>query len=257
MDQITSTNNPKIKHVRRLLVDRRYRHKQNAYVVEGSRWMFELKEHTSCQKQIFVTQSWLDSTDNRRILDSLASDVTLVSDKVMTYISEAVTPPGILAELRFLEHTLPPTPSFLLILDGITNPGNLGSIIRSASAAGVDGILFAPGCVDVYNPKVVQGSMGAILRVPFVLANWGEIRQLTDGMEIWLATMDAELPYFAVNWQLPSVIIIGGEARGYGAKAKNLAKASICIPMYQATESLNAATAASVIMFEAARQRRS
>ncbi len=257
MIQITSTSNPTIKHVRRLLTDRRYRHKQKAYIVEGSRWLYELKDYASCQKQILATQSWLDSNDNQRILESLGSGVTLVTDRVMSHISESVTPPGVLAELRFIEATLPPTPSLLLILDGITNPGNLGSIIRSASAAGADGILLAPGCVDVYNPKVVQGSMGALLKVPFILANWEKIRRLTEGMEIWLATMDAELSYSDVNWKLSSVIIIGGEAKGYGAKAKNLAKGSIRIPMYRVTESLNAATAASVIIFEAARQRRS
>jgi len=201
MDQITSTSNPNIKHVRRLLVDRRYRQKQQAYVVEGSRWLSELKDYPSCQKQILVTQSWLDSTDNQRILNSLDRGVTLVSDKVMTHISKAITPPGVLAELRFSECSLPPTPTLLLILDGITNPGNLGSIIRSASAAGVDGILLAPGCVDVYNPKVVQGTMGAILRLPLITASWQEIRRLTDGMEIWLATMEAVLPYSDVKWQ--------------------------------------------------------
>ena len=257
MDLITSTSNLNIKHIRRLLVDRRYRHKQKAYVVEGSRWLFELKDYPSCQRQILATKSWFYSPKNQRILESLSSEVRLVSDKVMTYLSEAVTPPGVLAELNFIEHSLLAAPSLLLILDRITNPGNLGTIIRSASAAGVDGILLAPGCVDVYNPKVVQGSMGALLNVPFILANWEEIGRMTAGLDIWLATMDAELPYFDVNWQLPSVIIIGSEATGYGAKAKNLATGSIGIPMRRTTESLNAATAASVIMFEAARQRRS
>jgi len=257
MDQIISTTNSKIKHFRRLLMDRRYRHKQKAFVVEGSRWLYELRDYNLHQSQILATQSWLDSNDNQRFLDTLDCDLTLVSDKIMTYMSKAVTPPGVMVELRFLEHILPSKATLLLILDGITNPGNLGSIIRSASAAGTDGILLAPGCVDVYNPKVVQGSMGALLRVPFILADWEEIRRITDGMDIWLATMDGEQYYDEVNWQLPSTIIIGGEAKGFGAKAKHLAKGSIRIPMQRATESLNAATAASVIMFEAARQRRS
>jgi RNA methyltransferase, TrmH family len=143
----------------------------------------------------------------------------------------------------------------LLVLDEISTPGNLGTMLRTAAAAGADGVLLGPGCVDLYNPKVVRGSMGAHLRLPAHSQSWDEIAQTVQRMQVWLATVQAERAYTAVNWQPPSALIIGSEATGASEAARQLATGSITIPMHAATESLNAAMAAGIILFEAVRQR--
>jgi TrmH family RNA methyltransferase len=109
--------------------------------------------------------------------------------------------------------------------------------------------------VDPYNPKVVRGSMGAILRLPLRPATWDEIEQLVHGLDIWLAAARDGVAYTAVDWRRPSALLIGGEARGAGAAAERIASGRVTIPMRDATESLNAALAAGILLFEVARQR--
>src|SRR5690606_1435329 len=97
------------------------------------------------------------------------------------------TAPGVLAVLPMEPRPWPEAPSLVVILDAVSNPGNLGTVLRAASAAGANGVLLGPGCVDPYNPKVVRGSMGAILRLPVQAASWDEIDRLAAGLVVWLA----------------------------------------------------------------------
>jgi TrmH family RNA methyltransferase len=129
-------------------------------------------------------------------------------------------------------------------------------MLRTAVAAGVDGVLLAPGCVDATNPKVLRGSMGAHLRLPVAEMSWSEIGEVTAGMEVWVTAVSQAKEYTTVNWRQPAALIIGSEAHGIGPEAAPLASGQITIPMHAAVESLNAAVAAAVILFEAARQRR-
>jgi TrmH family RNA methyltransferase len=119
----------------------------------------------------------------------------------------------------------------------------------------VEGALLGPGSVDPYNPKVARGSMGALLRLPVRPATWEEIGQATAGIDVWLAAARDGMTYTAVDWRRPAALLIGGEARGAGADAERLAKGRVTIPMRDETESLNAALAAGILLFEAARQR--
>ena len=136
------------------------------------------------------------------------------------------------------------------------DPGNLGTILRSAEAAGVGQVLLAPGTVDAYNPKVVRGAMGAHFRLPLESLDWPAIAERVAGRAVWLADAAGEIAYDQVDWTAPSALIVGGEAAGAGQRAAELATGRVCIPMTGGAESLNAAMAATVILFEAARQRR-
>lgn len=254
---ITSPTNDKIKFVRRLQTDRRSRSREKLFVVEGSRWASELiKQGTPCH-MVFYTEAWADNHPDILLqLQQLAQQVsTAVSEPVMAAMSDTTTPPGILIVVTTPGLPLPDSPQMLLVLDRMNNPGNLGTILRSAGAAGVDGVLLAPGCVDATNPKVVRGSMGALLRLPVLSLSWEEIAGIVANKVVWLAASRGEKTYTAVNWQQPSVLIIGSEAQGAGAEALKLADGRVSIPMHADTESLNAAIAASVILFEAKRQR--
>lgn len=252
---ITSAANPKVKYVRRLQADRRFRQREKAFVIEGTRWLRELVQFYRQPHLVFYTEAWLNMTANQALLAQLDRPSSLVSDALMNDMSDTQTPAGILAVVPMAPQPLPEQPTLLLILDQVADPGNLGTMLRTAAAAGADGLLLSPGCVDVYNPKVVRSSMGALLRLPIRRANWREIGRLTTGLQVRLAAADSPLPYTAVDWRRPSALIIGSESAGAGDQASQLAAEHISIPMHAQTESLNAAMAAGIILFEAARQR--
>ncbi|MCA9866014.1 MAG: RNA methyltransferase [Anaerolineae bacterium] len=251
---ITSRSNPQVKHVRRLQADRRYRTAERSFVVEGTRWLRETVAASLVPRALFATTAWIASNEGRALLAALGPAVP-VTDEVMTAMSDTETAPGVLAVLPMVARPWPTTPSLLAILDAVGNPGNLGTILRAAAAAGADGVLLGPGCVDAYNPKVVRGSMGAVLRLPLRPAPWEEIADLAAGLDVWLAVAREGVVYTAVDWRRPAAVLIGGEAHGAGNAAQRLATGRVTIPMRDETESLNAALAAGIILFEAARQR--
>lgn len=249
---ISSLSNVKVKHVRQLQRDRKLRTKEKLFVVEGSRWFAELLAYGDLIKWVFYTETWLATA----VASELPPQSFLVDEAVMASMSATETPSGILAVAGQPSLRLPAKLSLLLILDRVTDPGNLGTLLRAAGAAGVQAVFLSPGCVDSYNPKVVRSSMGAHLRLPIRHSPWTEIETAVAGMQVLLAVVaDGEI-YTAVDFQNPSALIIGSEAHGVGPIAAQLATTRITIPMYAQTESINAAMAASVILFEAARQRR-
>lgn len=250
-----SSSNSKVKYVRRLQNERRFRSRERAFVVEGSRWLSEIDRESLSPRQLFFTEYWAGLQGHSDILQQFDAPRQAVSDAVMKEMSSMKTPPGILAVLPMQERPFPAPLTFLLILDGIQTPGNMGTMLRTAAAAGVDGVALAPGCVDPYNPKVVRGSMGALLRLPVHQLSWAALMELTDELAVWTATVDGGRPYTAVDWTQPAALIIGSEAHGAGHAARRLADGSITIPMHTATESLNAAMAAGIILFEAKRRR--
>lgn len=163
--------------------------------------------------------------------------------------------PGGRAVIPMPQRPLPDKPTLLLVLDEVSTPGNLGTMLRTAGAAGADGVLLGPGCVDLYNPKVVRGSMGAHLRLPVHSQSWAEIAKTVRGMQVWVATVQAERPYTAARFGSSPPRSSLAARRPARARRPALATGHITIPMHAATESLNAAMAAGIILFEAARQR--
>jgi RNA methyltransferase, TrmH family len=254
---ITSATNPKIKYVKRLQNDRGFREAERAFVAEGTRLVAELVQFQVNPQLLLATEHWLVSAEGQTLLadPALSRVVEVVKDNVMSAASQSQTPPGVLAVAPIISRPLPDQPTFFLILDQLANPGNMGTILRTAAAAGVDGVLLGPGNVDAYNPKVVRGGMGAQLRLPIVSADWAAIAERTAGFSVWLAAVGQATPYTAVDWRQPSALIIGSEAAGAGQAARQVATGRVTIPMRYATESLNAAVAAGVILFEAVRQR--
>jgi TrmH family RNA methyltransferase len=254
---ITSSQNPKIKHIRRLLADRRYRHREGAFVVEGDRWLADLGRGTIRPQLVLASETWLDDEGHRRLLAALDVRPAVASEQVVAAASDTETPSGVVAVMPMVELPWPERPALLLILDRVSDPGNLGTIIRTAAAAAVDGLLLSPGCVDPYNPKAVRATMGALLRLPLLSPSWPEIQQLTAGLAVWLAAAGGSLEYTAVDWRQPAALVIGSEASGVGPEALALGGRQVAVPMAASSESLNAAAAAAVILFEARRQRRS
>ncbi len=254
---LSSTNNPKVKYIVRLQRDRRFRHKEGRFVAEGLRWLRDVLAMGQAVSELYVDQALLaeTTTESAELLAQIDAPIYAVTPQVMQHISGLETPAGIVIVLPLATVRLAPTPSLLLIGDCIQNPGNLGTLLRTAAAAGADGILLTPGCVDLFNPKVVRAAMGAHLRLAARVADWAEIGALTAGMQVFCADAGGDRLYSAVDWTAATALIVGNEANGLSAKARALGS-SLSIPMANATESLNAAMAAGIMLFEADRQRR-
>ncbi len=253
---IVSKQNPKVKYIRRLQHSGRFRRQEGAFVVEGTRWLGEVAKSHIRPLFLLVTESWISSPGNKELADRIPATKHEVSAGVLGSISTLETQEGILAVLPVRPVPLPEIPTLLLVLAGVADPGNVGTILRTAAAAGVEGVILAPGCVDAYNPKVVRSSMGAHFQVAIHRFSWQQITTITAPMARWIAVAGDKMTYEQVDWRQPSAVIVGSEAIGAGKDAYQLTDDRVSIPMGERTESLNVAVATGIILFEAARQRR-
>jgi TrmH family RNA methyltransferase len=178
---------------------------------------------------------------------------------VLRAASDTQAPQGLLVVLPTRSRPIPPRPDFLLIADAVRDPGNLGTMLRTAAAAGVEGFLLPPGAVDPFSPKVVRAGMGAHFRLPVHALEWEEIDQLLQrtALQVFLAAAGRGLAYTQADFRQPLALIVGGEAEGAGDQSRSLSGAQVHIPMPGGMESLNAAVAAAVLLFEVVRQRSS
>jgi TrmH family RNA methyltransferase len=252
---ITSLTNDKVKFIRSL-AERKHRLKESRFAIEGARLIDEALTADLTPDWIFCTEQ-LPSRSRETLgrLKKRGVEIIIVSDAVLKACSDTETPQGLIAVLPFPRLAIPSTLTMSLIADSLRDPGNLGTLLRSAAAADVDAVMLSPENVDAYNPKVVRGAMGAHFRMPIIEAAWAEIADRVKGMIVYLAAADGELAYTTADWTQPSALIVGGEASGASKDALQLATKRISIPLSREVESLNAAVAASVILFEAKQQR--
>jgi RNA methyltransferase, TrmH family len=254
---ITSAQNAKIKLVRALLGHAKERREAKAFVVEGVRLVEEAIQSNWRVQFALYTEAVSDR--GRSQVESLLSrgvEVEMVSESLIKSLSETETPQGILAVLEFTQLPIPQVPNFILIPDQIRDPGNLGTLLRSAAATGVQAVLLPPETTDAFAPKVVRSGMGAHFQLPMLWMTWEEIQQVgrPANQQIYLADMDGR-SCWETDLRRPLALIIGGEAQGASREARKLANQKISIPMTGKMESLNAGVAGSVLMFEVVRQR--
>jgi RNA methyltransferase, TrmH family len=259
---ITSTRNPKIQMVRSLNAHANARREVGAFVIEGVRLVEESFAYGWLPRLVFYSEAI-----NQRGMQLVRHyqeggiQVEQVTPHVLKAAGDTETPQGILAVLPFKQLPLPPEPGFLLILDGIRDPGNLGTILRTAAAAGVEAVLLSPGSADAFAPKVLRSGMGAHFHLPIHSLAWEEIIAYLRPVEsktelkIYLADVAGDLVYTDVDMRSPLALIVGGEAEGAGEQAHSIAQKRVKIPMVGKSESLNAAVAAGILLFEAMRQR--
>ena len=252
---ITSTQNSKIKLVRALLGRAKERREANAFVVEGVRLVEEAVNSNSEFRFALYDETLSDRGKSHvESLKSRGVDIEMVSESLMKSLSETEAPQGILAVLGFNPLPIPDSLNFVLIPDQIRDPGNLGTLLRSAAATGVQAALLPPETTDAFAPKVLRSGMGAHFRLPIHSMTWEQINEQTEGLQIYLANMDGR-SCWETDLRKPLALIIGGEAEGAGEEARKLAAEKISIPMAGNVESLNAGVAGSVLMFEVVRQR--
>jgi len=252
---ITSSQNPKIKLVRALLGRAKERRETGAFVVEGVRLVEEAE--TRDWKFRFALYDGSLNTRGSSLVEHLLSreiEVEEVSEPLMKSLSDTETPQGILAVLEFFHQPITSPLHFVLIPDQIRDPGNLGTLLRTAAAAGVQAVFLPPETTDAFAPKVLRSGMGAHFHLPIQSMKWEKIRRETNDLQIYLADMDGK-SCWETDLRGPLALIVGSEAEGASDEARKLATEKISIPMAGNMESLNAGVAGSVLMFEVVRQR--
>jgi TrmH family RNA methyltransferase len=253
---ITSKANEKIRLVRSLQEQRKTRQREKLYVVEGAR-LVEEAAATGARARLVLHDGHLGPRERSAVnrLAAAGAEVAETTADVLRSCSDTPAPQGVLAALEWPELALPQPLEQVVIADGISNPGNLGSLLRAAEAFGVQALILAPGCVDPFNPKVVRGSMGTHFRLPVRLMEWKDLRELLQGFRVYLAEAREGKPPDQLDWSGRTALILGGEAAGPGDQARALAAGSVHIPMSGKIESLNAAVAGGILLYEISRQR--
>lgn len=268
---ITSLTNPKIKRLIQLKNKARLRNSEGVFIVEGSRMFLELpREETA---ELYVTEAFLHFIkDKKRLTEQLGhfqNQYETVSEDVFARISDTVTPQGILAVVRQKKYGVEELLSdqtvrgqrapLLLMIEDLQDPGNLGTMFRTAEAAGVSGIIMSRETVDIYNPKAVRSTMGSVFRVPFLYTD-----SLTETIEdmrrrdiaVYAAALHHSLHYTEVDYKRGCAILIGNEGKGLRQETVEASTQAVSIPMQGKVESLNASVSAAVLLYEAARQRK-
>ncbi len=269
---ITSTSNSQVKNLIQLQKKTRARRQQGLYAVEGVRMFREAPEDMI--EAVYVSESFLAQPGSGELLreklkrkgTSTGEQYEVMSDTVFEHVSDTKTPQGILCLMRMREYGFDEilgssADGLWVILESLQDPGNLGTVFRTAEGAGVTGIIMDASTADVYSPKTIRSTMGSIFRVPFYVtdnlaAAAGKMR--FGGIRIFAADGSGSgLSYTQGDYTGPTAFMIGNEGNGLSEEALGEADCSVRIPMRGQLESLNASVAAGILLYEADRQRRS
>ncbi len=259
-ERITSPKNQHVQQIRELLAKKSSREESGCFVLEGVRLSEEALHKGVLPRLVMVSE-----TCSARGLElvkqagAAGAKVLHVTSDILNALSDTETAQGILMVVPHQFLTLPKKLDFVVVVDQLRDPGNFGTILRSAVAAGAQAFFCTPGSVDAWSPKVVRSAMGAHFHLPILKSDWPEIKKLCKSQEKPLKTFLAESGGGKTFWQAdlrqPLALVIGGEADGASPEVKKDVDELVNIPMPGGFESLNAAVAASVILFEIIRQR--
>lgn len=259
---IRSGSNEKVKQLRKLVKSSKERMEKGLYIVEGIRMFREIPK--SQIAEAYISEGALEKYEAD--VSGALYDCHVLSDSVFQTVSDTKSPQGILAAVRMQDYTLADICGcadafdncpFILAAERLQDPGNLGTMIRTAEAAGVTGIILSNDCADIYNPKTVRATMGSLFRMPvYVSENLKEDINLLhkNNIKLYGAHLKGESMYEA-DFTKPVAFLIGNEGNGLSEDIAAAADALIYIPMKGGIESLNAAVSASIICYEVLRQR--
>ena len=261
---ISSSSNSKIKYLRSLY-QKKYRRKHNQFVLEGVRLIEEAIQEEISLSYIFYSDYLLRNQRGEELLAQLKKqgvELYQIEDDLLQQVADTISPQGILAIADKVDYELMDIltgqEKLILLLDQIQDPGNLGTIIRTADAAGVDAIITTKGTVSLYNQKTIRSTMGSFFRTPVTKVNELEEfrkRILESDFNIVVADIAGEKYHFEIDYLSSTIIIMGNEGHGPSQELIDLADTAIKIPLAGGAESLNVAMATSVITYEAVRQK--
>ena len=254
---IVSCDNKQVKRIAKLLKSAKYRREERAFVTEGIRAFSEVPD--DLVESVFVSESLSTDSGMKKRLASLNAEV--LKDDVFQKVSDTVTAQGVLAVVKMKDHDLDSLikeDGLYLVLETIQDPGNLGTIIRTAEGAGVDAVIMSKDTVDIYSPKVVRATMGALYREPFVYVDdmGALVKKLhSKGIKCYAAHLKGERTFWEEDFIKGTAFFIGNEGNGLSNELTGMADKLIKIPMEGQLESLNAGVSASLLGYEAKRQR--
>lgn len=260
MQVITSKDNEVIKHLKKLS-DKKYRDQNNEYIIEGVKLLEEAVTENAKIKTVVICD---ECTKNNAISKNLMYEIAkyncvYVAENVFKTITQVMNPQGIIAviEKDTSEEEIDYTQSVIIALDNIQDPGNLGTILRTVDSCGLKQILVSKGTADVYNPKVVRSTMGAIFRVKVIECE--DLKQTFKNakkhhFKIVVSSLQTDKNIYDIDYN-KKIIVIGNEANGVGKEIQDMADEKVVIPMLGKTESLNASVATAVILYEYVRRK--
>lgn len=256
---ITSTSNNRVKKLVALSQKAKLRREEDVFIVEGPKMFLEAPR--AWIKEVYVSESFLKKCTFREDLDVIGYEI--VADEVFQKISDTKTPQGILSVLKQphyeIEDLLKKENPLFVVLEDIQDPGNLGTIFRAGEGAGIDGVIMTRETADLFNPKVIRSTMGSIYRVPYIYTN--ELQEVIGllkkkNIATYAAHLQDSVCYDEPDYTKGTAFLIGNEGNGLKKETADSANQYIKIPMAGQVESLNAAIATSILMYEAAKQRR-
>ena len=264
MKYITSSSNTTIKDIKGLK-RKRERWNKKLYLIEGVKIVDEYIKWVGVPQYILFSEELFDVTGGEELfkeIETCHSDLIKIPYNLLKELTDTENPQGVLSVVNIfdskLEELLKGENKFIIILDELQDPGNVGTIIRTADAFGASGVVLTNNCVDVYNPKVVRATMGSLFHIPIVYAD-NKIKLINSfknkGITIYSTSLEGESYIHETDLTKNIAIIIGNEANGVSNEMIKISDSLIKIPMYGKAESLNAAVATSVVMYEVARQR--
>ncbi len=260
---ITSTANQQVKLLVQLNKKRKLRDERGVFIVEGPKMFREAPKERI--EKVYFSETFYEKykAELEKQMQTDGLDYEIVQDHIFKSVSDTQTPQGVLCIVRqqesSLENLLNAEKPLLLLLENLQDPGNLGTILRTAEGAGVTGVILSKGCVDLYNPKTIRSTMGSVYRVPTLYTE--DLRETLEmlkqhGIRSYAAHLKGVNFYDQENYTGGTAFLIGNEGNGLTDELTAQADTLIRIPMEGQLESLNAGVASAILMYEAYRQRR-
>ncbi|GIM47173.1 RNA methyltransferase [Collibacillus ludicampi] len=264
MERITSTKNPRVKEWASLK-HKKYREQKGLFFIEGTRLVEDALRSNAPVETLLLSEGKRETGKIEEIIhtaNALGIELIEVNDAVISHVTDTQSPQGVVAIVRHYEHKLEESiqgqrDALYLALEQIQDPGNLGTMIRTADAVGATGVLIGSGSVDLYNPKVVRATMGSLFHLPvFEVELMNVLPALKErGIQLIGTSVQADQTVYDIDLTGNVVFVIGSEAHGLSEEVRKLLDTEVNIPMPGSAESLNAAIASAVILYEAVRQR--
>ena len=258
---ITSKKNPRLQFLRSLLQDNKTRDESGQFVIEGVRLVEDAVNQKANLYEIYFSS--VLSERGKVIVESLSEKgvpVEEVSDEVFHAVMDTSNSQGLAAICGKPDVILNQNLDFVIVADQLRDPGNLGTLLRTAASAGAQAVITTPDSVDLYSPKVLRSGMGAHFHISCIELDWESIKNIKQQnsgsvLTAYVAAADGDLVSWDARFTRPSMLIIGSEADGVSQTALDLADHQVSIPMPGKMESLNAAIAAGILIYEVVRQR--
>lgn len=258
IETITSKDNKLIKEVKKLN-EKKYRTIHNKFIVEGFRFVFEALESTFNVPYVFFSDKIEDKFEDFQRELSISGDTQIfrVPEVVLNCISNTENPQGIVAVVENTSVNINAEDGFYVLVDKVQDPGNMGTIIRTANAAGANGVIITKGTVDIYNDKTLRATMGSIFKIPIIIENDFEtvLKLKENGFKLIVSSLETDNNFYEIDLKKKSIIAVGNEGNGVSEEVCSMADEKVKIPMPGNAESLNVAVAAAIMIFEAVRQK--